>query len=172
MAESDELFQAHMLDAIRIVRMQGLLKAVLPFTPTVLTVNCHEKLVRWIAERVGWVVAADSRLDRLERCANFNALFSRWEPGNLDLFYGPLAEYIEDPLAWDWRIGFDLIVSDGTLATAGDPGQELVLMRSWAPWVMAAASGEEGIGQEEFISLFEKIIVCDADEDAVIVLGR
>jgi len=37
---------------------------------------------------------------------------------------------------------------------------------------MAAASGEEGIGQEEFIGLFEKIIVCDADEDAVIVLGR
>lgn len=170
MPNKDDHFRSHLLDAIRVVRMRQLLTTVLPFTPTVLAVNCHDQLVRWIAERVGWVVAVDSDIGRLERCKDYDNVLHGWSPDNLDLFHGALAEYIESPEAWDWRIGFDLIIEDGTLATAEDPGQELVRMRSWAPWILAA--GGDGMGGDDFIGLFEKIIVCDADEDAMIILGK
>jgi hypothetical protein len=172
MAEIGERFQSHMAEAVKMVRMRRLLEIILPFAPNVLTVNCHDQLVRWIAERAGWVVAVDSRLDRLERCSNFDIASQGWEPGNLETFHGSLAEYAGSPEAWDWRVGFDLVISDGTVATAEDPARELLLMRSWAPWILATASGDGGIGREQFVALFEKVIVCEDDGDAVVVLGR
>jgi len=179
MPDNNEQSQSHLTEAIRSLRLRHLLQAILPFAPTVMMIDCHEHLVRWVAARTDWVVAIDHSLPRLERSHGFEPLVHGWDPDNLDTFHGTLAEYIESPDAWGWRLGFDLVVADGVLAQALEPALELARMRGWAPWILAAASltelraapaGEEN--KEAFLGLFEKVIICEDDGDAVIVLGR
>lgn len=169
MIDQNERFQSHLADAIRIVRMRHLLEIILPFAPNVMTVNCHEQLVHWIAERAGWVVALDTSLERLERCRGFVPAEHGWVPANADLFHGTLAEYVESPDAWDWRLGFDLIVADDVIVGAVDPELELERTRGWAQWILATAPAGAG---KAFLELFEKVIVSEDDGDSVIVLGR
>jgi len=166
MSDHNGQFQDHLAEAIRVMRMRHLLEIILPFAPNVMTVNCHEQLVRWVAERAGWVVALDTSPARLEQCREMSL-------DNVDLFHGALAEYAESPDAWDWRLGFDLVVADGVLGYAADPALELKRMRAWAPWVLAVApSGGDGVGVGMLKALFTRIIVCEDDGESLIVLGR
>jgi len=160
---TDEQHQRNLAEAIRIVRMRHLLTTVLPFVGEVLVVDCPAHLVRWVAERTGWVVAIegprhgsrrqDYELEKLE---------------NVDLFRGTLAEYEESPDAWDWRLGFGLAVVDGTPGQVEDPAQELKRLRGWASWILATAEA----GDERFRDSFSEVIVCEDDGEWVIILGR
>ncbi len=205
MPNNNEQPQSHLNEAIRSLRLRHLLTIILPFAPNVMTIDCHEHLVRWIAERTGWVVAIDRSLERLgigstvclrdspgvefwvvgftdegevmlrdHRGTSWHPpakveCVRRFEPDNVDLFRGTLAEYIDSPDAWDLRLGFDLVIDDGVLARATDPALELKCMKEWAPWVLAAAGEEK---KKAFLGLFEKVVVCEDDGDTVIVLGR
>ena len=166
MHDHDEQFQDHLAEAVRVLRMRRLLEIILPFAPNVLTVNCPEQLVRWAAERAGWVVALDTSPARPEQ-------YQEMGLDNVDLFHGTLTEYRENPDAWDWRLGFDLVVADGVLGYEADPASELERMRAWAPWVLAVApSGGDSAGTDAFKALFTRVIVCEDDGESVIVLGR
>ena len=138
-----------------------LLSLILPFCPNIMLLGCDWHLTQWVAARTGWVVGVDANRWKVMECESLDLL-------NAEFFCGTLAEYTESDLAWDWRMGFDLVIADGVMRCA-DPAAMLKEIRAWAPWVLVVE--REGMNNlAVFKSLFTKIIHCETNEAGGLIL--